>query len=305
MIVRCPACETEMDPTETSCPVCMRGRTRHEMMQGLQAPKKQARSRRRLVLGLLALAGAGIAAWQFRGELARRRPAPVPVPAQEEAKAAPESAPAVSTETASAPPAAGAAPETAIVATPKPDEAFLADLRSQLAKSPPAAGREPQAPAGEPPQKVFRNEGDEDYSTRYEGGDSPAEPAAPAAPVEGDWTIRGKVYELISLKPVPRARVVFSSKLTGKDHATRTDAKGAFTLKIPKLAESGYEIGFSAPGYRPDWLEEPDTPYSKQSLARCEEAAYQLGSSAILHVPYMPDPAHEEYEFNIVVFPRQ
>ena len=30
MIVRCPACETELDAPESSCPVCLRGRTRGE-----------------------------------------------------------------------------------------------------------------------------------------------------------------------------------------------------------------------------------------------------------------------------------
>lgn len=287
MTIRCPACETEMEATESSCPVCMRGRTRHEMMQGLQAPKKLAKSRRRLVLGLLSVAAAGAGFWQLRVELGARKAA-APLAAPEPAAATPVDA---STATASESGGPSADPEAAPPTTepaPPPNEAFLAELRQQLAQTPPAAGRAPQAPSGD-----------------AEIAPQPA-PGAATEPIEGDWKVSGKVYELITLKPVARARVVFASRLSGKDHPVRTDAKGAYSVSIPKLGESGYDVGFSHPLYRDDWIEEAEhTPYHKQGLARREEAAFQLGSSAILHVPYLPDPKQDALELNLIVFPKQ
>ncbi|MBI3551899.1 MAG: carboxypeptidase regulatory-like domain-containing protein [Elusimicrobia bacterium] len=70
MIITCPACHTELDPSNTQCPVCLRPRSRHEMMQSLQAAKKEDEWRRKKPLyvagAVLLVVAGGLAAVKLK-----------------------------------------------------------------------------------------------------------------------------------------------------------------------------------------------------------------------------------------------
>lgn len=118
MSLQCPACFTELDPTNTHCPVCLRPRSRAEMMKGLQETRLPPRRRWLKILAALLVVGGGAAAF-----VANRAPAPAPPPAP---VAAPEPAPAPAPEPAPPPtlapahaPAPEAPPVPKIEPTPK------------------------------------------------------------------------------------------------------------------------------------------------------------------------------------------
>lgn len=119
------------------------------------------------------------------------------------------------------------------------------------------------------------------------------------------WLVRGEVYDLLSLKPVSGARITFTSRADGKSRAARSDAKGRYRLKLPKLKEGGYDAAVSHPAYRPIFLEEMAPPYSSQKASRREDAANTAVTSQILHVPFLPEHADDEAEYGLILLPLQ
>lgn len=270
MAIKCPACETPLDPSAVSCPVCLRKRTRAELMQGLKSARVAQESRRRrplLVLAaVLAAAAAGWGAYRYRPFLlALLQP------------------PAAPSQTAAPAPAANARPNGA------------SDGSLPLAAPPPAAAPIlPPEPAAAPVEAV--------YTTL------PPPNLKKPAKLYGDpevWSVRGDVYDLLSLKPVSGARVVFTSRTDGKSRSVKTDAKGRYRLKLPKLKEGGYNASVSHAAYRPIFLEEMDPPYRTQKAARREDAAQTAVTSQVLHVPFLPEYEQDEVEYGVVLLPLQ
>lgn len=259
---QCPACMTPMGPSELSCPICMRRRTRKELMAALQAPKRQMRSRRRLA-GWAVLAAAGAACsvyWRAQSAPHAGTAATASAPAPGEG-AAPGESPQAPAPPSPSPvvPAAPSAPPGAL--TPDQSAALTSLLRHDDRNGSPDQAR-PTTQAGE-------------AST----------PAAPQeAPAPAVWTISGQAYDLFSLKPVAGAKVTFQDS-SGKRYRATTGASGRYRARLPRPLQGGYAISVKRAGYRDDYLEEGDPPFRKQSEGRREDAAYQAAESTVLHVP--------------------
>ncbi len=81
------------------------------------------------------------------------------------------------------------------------------------------------------------------------------EPPKPAAPA---WTFEGNVYDLINLKPVAGAKMVFHAG--GKDFACETDGKGRFKISLAPLAAGSYSLGISQKAYLDGYVDETSPP---------------------------------------------
>jgi pyruvate/2-oxoglutarate dehydrogenase complex dihydrolipoamide acyltransferase (E2) component len=261
MKVECPGCHTELDPTNTNCPVCLRPRSRKELLAGLAQTRKPAPTRWGRVLGGIVLGGlAG-----FAGLVYLNRPAPPPAPAPNPAAAPP----------------APAAPAPAAAATPDTSGAARVVVQqTPLASAAPAAEEEPQ-------------------------DEAPAAPRARKAARPKGWLVEGSVYDLLSLKPVPGAKIVFQDKNSGAMVTAVTDAGGRYKADLPKVVEGGYEVTIARRGYSSEYLEEMSPPYRSQSRGRRLEAAEELQQSAVLHVPLLPEYSASGATYDAVLFPRR
>lgn len=106
----------------------------------------------------------------------------------------------------------------------------------------------------------------------------PAPPAAapataastPAPDVElgaNDWALQGRVFDLETLKPVARAKMIFAAPEHGLLYAAELDDFGRFAVALPNLIREGFTIQVNAPGYEPYAQAEPDVPYATLTAA--------------------------------------
>jgi hypothetical protein len=261
--IKCGSCGSQIDPSADSCPVCLRPRSRPEIMRGIielkQGPARRRRALLRTVVALGLAAGAVLTAWNQRARLAPHYRAFKSFATtwlgldQYPFKTPPEpSAPQP------APPASEA---PSLVSAPPPSAA----LPAETALSSAAAGQ-PARP---------------DY-----------------------WALRGHIYDLYSLKPVAQAALTFTSRATGERLLSRTDGAGDFSLRLPRIAEGGYDIAVRHPRYLDNFLEENSPPYKTMSLDRRQRAGALLLQTEVLHVPYLPAPDEERPQIDLVLLPR-
>ncbi len=229
----CPGCHTPLAPEATGCQICMRPRTRQEIMRGYARLRDdKARRRRRpfqILAAVLVLAGGGWLIAMHGGALKGLAAAAggaigrwtddMRDPSNYAMKKAPE-------EPAKAPPppAPGepVAPESALRAQLFPDD---------YAAAPPAAGG------------------------------SVEEPAAPAAPkplAKNAWRVSGTIYDLATLEPVAGAKVVFL--LDEKQPVeTETDESGVYAADLVK--GDGWTVSVRAPERRRGQILDLDPSY--------------------------------------------
>jgi hypothetical protein len=97
----------------------------------------------------------------------------------------------------------------------------------------------------------------------------------PLPPLESStqWAIYGRVYDLITLRPVAEVQLNFQANAGGGAGYAQTDEYGRFAAVLGRLPEGSYEIHASRPDYASSVLYEPDIPYSKLSLEARREMA--------------------------------
>ena len=262
----CPGCHTELDPTNTQCPVCLRAVSRHEMMKALQVRRREdeaARKRPKIITATVAviiLCVYGFNQAQKRGVLEKLL------------NAAHTQSPQVPAVAVQPPPIQ--APIPAPSNLPEPPAAMPAPSSSGPGQTPDALPRPPE-PEPEP------------------------EPS-------DDWTVHGTVYDLLSLRPCAGARLTFENHASGMIYKAKTDAKGRYTIHMPKLSDTdgGYRVAVSAKGYVGDYLEESSPPFASRNLAHRQEAANEAAQTQVLHVPIFIDQAME-LEYNLALLPSQ
>ena len=86
---------------------------------------------------------------------------------------------------------------------------------------------------------------------------SSAPPSPKAAPRE--WKLRGRVYDLATLKPLAGVSMEFVDESSNTRRRTRTDASGAYRTIVPALDGRGYTVKAEKAGYSPNYLD-PATP---------------------------------------------
>lgn len=279
MPLKCPGCQSPLDPSATSCNVCLRNRTRQEMFRGMREVKNEEtrRGRRPLVIGaaVLLLSIGGFLLWSHRAEVASWKSKAsdfkdrVLMTASSEQGSpgghldAKKLSPAAALEEVrpSAPPPAPPAPPAAAKITPEPQ--YTTTLPSKYRKN----GR-PNAEPGE------------------------------------GWAISGLAYGLLDLQPAAGALVTFTDKNSGKVFKAATNVKGRYALMLPAIDEGGYAVAVRHKWYRENFLDEMDPPYNHQSLARREEAAQMMQETAVLHVPVLLGKEESALDLNLVLLPK-
>lgn len=69
-----------------------------------------------------------------------------------------------------------------------------------------------------------------------------------------EWRLRGKVYDLETLRPVPGCAMVFLDAQTNARYQTSTDARGLYRMIVPPLQSRGYAVRISHGGYASSYL---------------------------------------------------
>lgn len=225
----CSGCHSPLPLEATGCQICMRSRTRQEIMRGyalLRERQARQRSRPFKILGaVLAVAASAALLNAYAGRL---RSAAGAAARWADDFRNPASYASKKAEDVPAAPAAPAPPPVA------PEAA----LSSQLLDPEPA--REP-AP-----------------SAASAAAAPAARPAAAGPPAKGDWRVSGSVYDLAELRPVAGAEITFLRD--GREPAKAgTGDDGTFEIDLAK--GDGWTVEVQAPGYRPGQVLELDPPY--------------------------------------------
>lgn len=264
MPLLCPGCRSELTPEANMCGVCLRQRDRNEIFRGIRQLQEEQKSARRRPF---------IAAGMLLG---------VVVLAGAAYRFGPQLQALLNPPRSTAPPASPAPQEPAVAAaTPAP-------AAQEPAPLPPGA-----APLkDELPPELARM-----YARKKAGAKDPAAEEAE------HWLVKGQVYDLLSLKPVRSARLVFTKKSTGQAFTVKAGADGRYSVQLPPGGEGGYELEASHPLYRPSYLEETEPPYKRQSEARRVEAARLIINSEVLHVPLQMPEGASELVYDVVLSP--
>lgn len=69
-----------------------------------------------------------------------------------------------------------------------------------------------------------------------------------------EWRLRGRVYDLATLKPVQGCALVFVDEQESRRIETRSSADGSYKVIVPPLADRGYAATLSKDGYSPSYL---------------------------------------------------
>ncbi|MBI5884091.1 MAG: carboxypeptidase regulatory-like domain-containing protein [Elusimicrobia bacterium] len=116
-----------------------------------------------------------------------------------------------------------------------------------------------------------------------------------------NWTIKGRIYDLMTLRPISGAQLILKDKLSGKTFSVKTDAAGAYTLKLKPVDEGGYAVAVLLQGRAWPFLEEMDPPYQEQARDRRESALELLADSSLVHVPIMLPSGQHELAYDLVL----
>lgn len=269
----CPGCHTPLPPEATGCQICLRGRTKQEIVRGyakLRAEK--ARKRRRpfqILAAVLVLGAGGKLVMTHRDKLSSaagaasrwlddmrdpRYYAPKP--------GGPASPPS---DDPAAVPGAPAAPEDALRAQLMPPDV------------PPAGGAPEQGEA--PPA---------------------ARPAGPKPLAENAWRVSGVVYDLATLDPVPRAEITFLRDEKEPATATTND-KGEYEIDLVK--GGGWTASMKSPKHRPGQVLDIDPPYRVRDADERRAAMEALTDGDLIPAPVDWKRASSKVRLDLVAVP--
>ena len=230
----CPGCPTPLPPEATGCQICMRARTRQEIMRGYAKLREdKARKRRRPFQLLAAVLLLGAGGWLFKTHGARL--------------------------TAAASAAGGAIARWADDLRNPSHYAMQAAPKPEPKPEPPPVPGAPVAPESAMRSQLFP----EDYQPPAPAADAPAKPperrpAGPKPLAKNAWRVSGTVYDLASLKPVPGAEVTFLLDEKAPRSAT-TDENGSYEVDLPK--GDGWTVHMVAPDRRGGQILDIDPSY--------------------------------------------
>lgn len=94
-----------------------------------------------------------------------------------------------------------------------------------------------------------------------------------------EWRLRGTVFDLTTLAPLPRCLVVVTQASTGAKFETMTDASGRYRLLVPALQRDSYQVKLQAAGYSRSYLNPEVENVSRMSEAKRRELASELAAT--------------------------
>lgn len=264
----------------TSCPICLRPRSKYEITRAYAQMREDATRRRRrpfLVAGwLLAAGGAGYALWFFREPLgtavaaARARAARFADDSMDARKLAGRpSAAAPASEPAAAP------------ASFDPEKPLSAPVTSSSVAVAAAA------PAPVPAQGAVMP------ARRPVGPVRLEDLHVPVINPANQWIMYGRAYDLVSLKPATGVQLMFQSGESGVTATASTDDEGRYAAVLPRLQEGSLAALSADPRFVPTILCEPDIPYG--TLSADERRSLVRGAQdGDARPAVLSDPAGEE-----------
>jgi hypothetical protein len=126
-------------------------------------------------------------------------------------------------------------------------------------------GRDPM-----PETKSVEEEGPGIVSIMQEKGPRPK--------VVSEWKMRGTIYDLITLKPVPGVHMIFTDNATNSKAQIKTDEQGRYRTILPALPGRGYLVTLSKTGYLKSYLDPGTEGVSDMPLERRKEIVSELAS---------------------------
>ena len=93
-----------------------------------------------------------------------------------------------------------------------------------------------------------------------------------------EWRMRGSIYDLITLKPVPGVMMTFTDYSTNSRAQILTDANGRYRTILPPLNGHGYLVTLSKSGYAKTYLDPWTESVSRMPLKRRQELVREMTS---------------------------
>lgn len=128
-------------------------------------------------------------------------------------------------------------------------------------------------------------------------GAAPEAPAAPAAPVAVEWHFEGKLSDILSMKPVKGAVLLFMTQAEDETFEARSDAKGRFEVKLAARRD-GYKLVIDHAEYIADYFDETEPPYRSWTQARRR----QLRAAKPSHKAWFA-PSADTVRRDVLLFP--
>ncbi|MEQ1919964.1 MAG: carboxypeptidase-like regulatory domain-containing protein [Elusimicrobiota bacterium] len=119
--------------------------------------------------------------------------------------------------------------------------------------------------------------------------EAPAEPEGPGTvsimaseppktQIVREWKMRGTIYDLITLSPVPSAQLTFTDNDTNARALIQADSRGRYRAILPSLAGRGYVVTLAKPGYAKSYLDPGTEGVASMPLERRKEIVKELSS---------------------------
>ncbi|MBI5245473.1 MAG: hypothetical protein HY922_17550 [Elusimicrobia bacterium] len=89
-----------------------------------------------------------------------------------------------------------------------------------------------------------------------------------------EWGFSGAVFDLMTLKPVPDAELVFTDPGSGARFPIATDKQGLYRLVLPACSD-GYDMAVSHPKYEPKYIPDGDFAFKSLPLSRRREISVE------------------------------
>lgn len=93
-----------------------------------------------------------------------------------------------------------------------------------------------------------------------------------------EWKMRGVVYDLMTLEPVPGAHLIFTDNVTNSRAQIMTDPQGRYRAILPALSGRGYLVTLSKTGYLKSYLNPGTEGVADMPLERRAEIVKELSS---------------------------
>lgn len=100
----------------------------------------------------------------------------------------------------------------------------------------------------------------------------------PRAKAVTEWKMRGVIYDLITLKPIPGARLIFTDNETNMRAVIQSDGAGRYRAILPPLPGRGYVVTITKPEYASSYLNPGTEGVAEMPLDRRRELTKELAS---------------------------
>ena len=287
-----------LGPEITACPICTRPRSKYEIARAYATLRVLQEKRRRrpyvIAAWVIGLGAAAAAVRQYSGPLGaaatagKARVLRFVDEARDPARfASPSTMPQPGTGIAPAEPTAYAPPPI--------DSPARSSWTPDAPQTPRAAPPAPAVTQAPPPRA--------EPARKRPVGDLPLPALNPK-----EWALRGTVYNLLTLRPVPRTS--FNARFTDArpnemGEPFSTDEDGRYLVVLARVSNGGYEILNASQGYAPATFYESDIPYLQLSAGERRDMAESALTGDVHPTPVTDVTDEDSIHRDLFVVPRR